>query len=85
MSINNDYTICNLFDFAYLKKKYKLRPIDLSKETNLKDPQQNSFIGKLLATRGATVFFIIEKSKETTLKFLQNCVNILQKWRCKRL
>ena len=66
------------------KKKYKLSPIDLSKETNLKDPQQNSFIDKLLATHGATVFFIIEKSKETTLKFMQNCVNILQKWRRKR-
>ena len=85
MSINNDYTTCNLFDFAYLKKKYKLSPIDLSKETDLKDPQQNSFIGKLLATRWISVFFIIEKSKETTLKFLQNCVNILQKWRRKRL
>ena len=38
----------------------------LSKQTKLKDPQQISLIGKLLATRGATMFFIIEKSEETS-------------------
>ena len=36
MSRNNDHTTGNFLDFAYLKKKYKLIPIDLSKETNLK-------------------------------------------------
>ena len=33
--------------------------IDLSKQTKLKDPQQISLTGKLLATRGATMFSII--------------------------
>ena len=47
----------------------------LSKQTKLKDPQQISLIGKLLATRGATMFFIIEKSEETTFNFSQNSVN----------
>ena len=69
MSNNNDYTTGNLLDFAYFKKHYKLIAIDLSKQTKLKDPQQISFIGKLLAARGATMFFIIEKSEETTLNF----------------
>ena len=59
------------------KKNYKLIGIDLSKQTKLKDPQQISFIGKILATRGATIFFIIEKSEETIFEFLQNSVNIL--------
>ena len=79
MSINrnNDYTTGNWLNFAYFKKNYKLIAIDLSKQTKLKDPQQISFIGRLLATRRATMFFIIEKSEETTLKFLQNSVNIL--------
>ena len=78
MSRNNDYTTGNLLDFAYFKENYRLIATDLSKQTKLKDPQQNNFIGKLEGqNNGATIFFIIEKSKETTLEFLQNSVNIL--------
>ena len=77
MSNNNDYTTGNLLDFAYFKENYKLIAIDLSKQTKLKDPQQISFIGKLLATHGATMFFIIEKPEETTLNFSQNSVTII--------
>ena len=77
MSNNNDYTTGNLLDFAYFKENYRLIAIDLSKQTKLKDPQQISFIGKLLATGGATMFFIIEKSEETTLNFSQNSVTII--------
>ena len=41
--------------------------IDLSKQTKLKDPQQINFIGKLEnQDHGAAIFFIIEKSEETT-------------------
>ena len=77
MSNNNDYTTGNLLDFSYFKENYKLIAIDLSTQTKLKDPQQLSFIGKLLAARTATMFFIIEKSEETTLKFSQNSVPII--------
>ena len=77
MSNNNDYTTGNLLDFAYFKENYKLIAIDLSKQTKLKDPQQISFIGKLLNTHGATMFFIIEKSEETTFNFSQNSVTII--------
>ena len=77
MSNNNDYTIVNLLDFAYFKKKCKLIAIDLSKQTKLKDPQQINFIGKLSNTLGATMFFIIEKSEETTFNFSQNSVTII--------
>ena len=77
MSRNNDYTTGNLLDFAYFKENYKLIAIDLSKQTKLKDPQQISFIGKLLATHGATMFFIIEKSEETALNFSQKSVTII--------
>ena len=76
MSRNNDYTTGNLLDFAYFKKKFRLIVIDLSKQTKLKDPQ--SFICKLEnQAHRATMFFVIEKSEETMLKFLQNSVNIL--------
>ena len=78
MSNNNDYTTGNLLDFAYFKKHYKLIAIDLSKQTKLKDPQQINFIGKLEnQDHGATMFFIIEKSEETTFNFSQNPVTII--------
>ena len=76
MSNNNDYRTGNLLDFAYFKKHYKLIAIDLSKPAKLKDPQQINFIGKFSNILGATMFFIIEKSEETTLNFSQNSVRI---------
>ena len=77
MSNNNDYTTGNLLDFAYFRKNYILIATDLSKQTKLKDPQQISFNCKLLNTRGATMFFISEKSEETTFNFSQNSVTII--------
>ena len=77
MSNNKDYTTGNLLDFAYFNKSCKLISIDLSKQTKLKDPQQISFIGKLLNRHWATVFLIIKKSGETTSNFSQNFVTII--------
>ena len=77
MSKNNDCTTGNLLHFACFKENYRLIAIDLSKQTKLKDPQQISFIGKLLNRHGATMFFIIEKSEETTFNFSQNSVTII--------
>ena len=77
MSNNNDYTTSNLLDFAYFKKHYKLIAIDLSKQTKLKDPQQINFTGKLSKNIGTTIFFIIEKSEETTFNFSQNSITII--------
>ena len=78
MSKNTDYTTGNLLDFAYFRENYRLIAIDLSKQTNLKDLQQINFIGKLKGQdHGAAMFFIIEKSEETTFEILKNSVNIL--------
>ena len=74
---NIDYTTGSLLDFAYFKENYGLITIDLSKQTKLKDPQQISFIVRLLAARGATMFVIIKKSEETTFEFSQNSANII--------
>ena len=75
MSRNSDYTTGNLLDFVYFKENYRLIAIGLCKQTKLKDPQQINFIGKLEnQDGGATMFFIIEKSEETTFAFLQNSV-----------
>ena len=77
MSNNEDYTTGNLLDFGYFKENYKLIAVDLSKETKLKDPQQISFIGKIETDDGATMFFIIKKSEETTFDFSQNSVTTI--------
>ena len=77
MSNNNDYTSSNLLDFSYFKENYELIAIDWSKQTKLKDSQQINFIGKLGKDNGATMFFIIEKSEETTFNFLQNSATII--------
>ena len=67
---NNNYMTGNLLDFAYYKENYKLIAIDLSKQTKIKDPQQINFIGKIEGQdNGVTMFFIIERSEETTLNF----------------
>ena len=82
---NIDYTTGDLLDFADFKENYRLIAIDLTEQTKLKDPQQISFIVRLLAARGATMFVIIKKSEETTFEFSQNSANIIEKWKHKRL
>ena len=76
---NSDYTTGNLLDYEHFSKYCKLIEIDLSKQIELENPdlmQQINFIGKLEADT-ATMFFIIEKSEETTFEFLQNSVSII--------
>ena len=54
--------------------------IDLRKQIGLENPdlkQQINFIGKLERSEGATMFFIIEKSEETTFEFSQNSATIV--------
>ena len=70
MSNNNNYTTGNLVDFAYYNENYILIAIDLSEQTKLKDPQQINFIGKIEGQdNGVVMFFIIERSEETTFNF----------------
>ena len=77
-SNNNNYTTDNLLDFVYFKEDYRLIVIDLNKQIKFKDPQQINFIRKLEnQAHKAKMFFIIEKSEETTFNFSKNCVNIL--------
>ena len=52
----------------------------MSKQTELKDPQQISFIGKLEnQAYGAAMILIIEnsKKKKTSFEFFQNSVSVL--------
>ena len=66
-------------DYEYFSKHYKLIAIDLSKQIELENPdlkQQIHFVGKLEEDE-ATLFFIIEKSEETTLEFSKRFVSII--------
>ena len=74
MGGGNDYTTSNLLDYEYFSKHYKLIAIDLSKQIELENPdlkQQINFIGRLEDDKAA-MFFIIEKSEETTFTFSLN-------------
>ena len=78
-SKNSDYTTGNFLDYEYFSKHYKLIAIDLSKETELENPnlkQKINFISKL-EDNSPTMFFIIEKSEKTTFEFSQNSVSII--------
>ena len=80
MERNNDYTTGNLFDYECFSKHYKLIAIDLSKEIELKNPdlkQHINFIRSFTRNEGATIFFITEKSEETTSEFLQNSATVV--------
>ena len=80
MRKNNDYTTGNLLDNEYFSKLCRLIAIDLSKQIDLENPDlkhQINFIGRLERNGGATMFFIIEKSKETTFEFSQNALTIV--------
>ena len=75
ISRNNEYTTCNLLDYDYFKKHYKLIAIDLRKQQVLQENedviQQINFIGRL--TEAANVFMTIEKKENTILEFSQCC------------
>ena len=80
MSKNNVYITGNLLDYEYFSNHNKLITIDLSKQVELENPdlkQQIDFTGKLEENNGATMYFIIEKSEETTFCFPQNSVSII--------
>ena len=77
---NNDYITGSLLDYEYFSKHYKLIAIDLTKQTELENPdlkQQINFIGRLERNEGATMFLIIEKSEETTFEFSQNSATVV--------
>ena len=74
------YTRGNLLDYECFKEHYKLIAIDLSKQIELENKdikQQINFIGNLERDNGAVMFFIIEKSEETIIEFLQNYASII--------
>ena len=73
-----DYTTGSLLDYNYFKKHYKLVAIDLSKQNELDaDPraiQQIEF--KYMLRTNSTIYWVLEKSKETILEFYKGTVKV---------
>ena len=70
-----------MLDYPYFKDYYKMIAIDLSKQQELDaDPRkirQINFTANLDRDGNTTIFFIIEREKETVFELLQETVKIL--------
>ena len=77
-----DYTTGSLLDYDYFKKHYKLIAVDLSKQKELDaDPkaiQQVEFKYILEGNNdnNSTIYWVLEKSKETSLEFYKGTVKV---------
>ena len=73
-----DYTTGSILDFNYFQKHYKLVAVDLSKQKELDaDPraiQQIEF--KYMLGTDSTIYWVLEKSRETTLEFYKGTVKV---------
>ena len=73
-----DYTTRSLLDYNYFDKHYKLVAVDLSKQKELDaDPraiQQIEF--KYMLQTDSTIYWVLEKSKETILEFYKGTVKV---------
>ena len=82
VTVLGDYyrTRC-LLDYNNFHNYYKMIVIDLSKQQALDDNpkaiQQTNFTANLNRAGNTTIFFIIEKAKETNLDFSQGTVKVL--------
>ena len=80
ISQGDDYATGCLLDYTYLKKYYKMIPVDLSKQQVLDaDPkviQQINFTANL-DRENIRFYFILEETKETVFEFSQGTVKVL--------
>ena len=73
-----DYTTGSLLDYYYFKKHYKLVAVDLSKQKELDaDPRAiQQFEFKYMLETNSTIYWVLEKSKETILEFCKGTVKV---------
>ena len=73
-----DYTTGSLLDYDYFNKHYKLVAVDLSKQKELdadsRAIQQIEF--KYMLETNSTIYWVLEKSKETILEFYKETVKV---------
>ena len=73
-----DYTTGSLLDYDYFNKHYKLVSVDLSKQKELDgDPRAIEQIEfKYMLETNSTIYWVLEKSKETILEFYKGTVKV---------
>ena len=73
-----DYTTGSLLDYDYFNKHYKLVAFDLSKQKELDaDPRAIEQIEfKYMLETNSTIYWVLEKSKETILEFYKGTVKV---------
>ena len=73
-----DYTTGSLLDYNYFNKHYKLVAVDLPKQKELdgnpRAIQQIEF--KYMLETDSTIYWVLEKSKETILEFYKGTVKV---------
>ena len=74
----DNYTTGSLLDYNYFDKHYKLVAVDLSKQKELDaDPRATQQIEfKYILETDSTIYWVLEKSKETTLEFYKGTVKV---------
>ena len=63
-----DYTTGSLLDYNYFKNHYKLVAVDLA--------QQKELAIKYMLGTDSTIYWVLEKSKETILEFYKGTVKV---------
>ena len=73
-----DYTTGSLLNYNYFKRHYKLVAVDLSKQKELDaDPKAIQQIEvKYTLVTNSTIYWVLEKSKETILEFYKVTVKV---------
>ena len=73
-----NYTTGSLLDYNYFDKHYKLVAIDLSKQKELDADQRaiQQIEFKYMLETDSTIYWVLEKSKETILEFYKRTVKV---------
>ena len=73
-----NYTTGSLLDYNYFDKHYKLVAVDLSKQKELDADQRaiQQIEFKYMLETDSTIYWVLEKSKETILEFYKRTVKV---------
>ena len=71
-----DYTTRSFLDYNYFKKHYKLVAVDLSKQKELDADAIQQIKFKYMLGPNSTIYWVLEKSKETILEFYKGTVKV---------
>ena len=65
-----------MLDYNYFKNHYKLVAVDLSKQKELDNLTIQQIEFKYMLETNSTIYWVLEKSKETILEFYKGTVKV---------